>query len=257
MIYREDSLVVAALGAAVLAGALSGCGGGDGGGSGSATIEGNVASSTAAVERAEGSWLARLGEIASGIGRAFAQGSIGGIGVTARRGDRSVSDVTDENGEFDLPGSPTGDVALSFERGDCRAEAEIVDVTRGSTLRLRDVALDCDAASFGKVEEVFQGIVRNKPSSPNGNLNVCVSSGGQLRTRIVKLQNATFEGGSFESLREGDRIEAEGEREGLGSPSALDAEVVRILASGEPGECEALLTPTPTPEATPTPTPTP
>ncbi|MGH7821873.1 MAG: hypothetical protein ACREQ9_19085 [Candidatus Binatia bacterium] len=265
---RRPTILLAALGLAALLSAR--CGGDGGGGSGSSTIDGNVSQApSAAVDPTPRSWLAWIGEEVVGLAkRAIAQGrGLEGIRVTARRGGAEASDVTDGNGAFDLGGAPTGDVTVSFEQGNCSADGSLPDVAASSTITLADVDIsDCDDARPGSVAESFVAVVQNKPASPNGNLNVCVNSGGEIRTRVVKLQNAAFEDGgsgkdSFQELAEGDRIEAIGEREGLGAPSALDADVVRILATDEPGDCAALVEPTATPTEpapeTPTPTETP
>jgi len=259
----------------VLATSLSlGCGGGGGGGGGggsASTITGNVSNaatdSFAALRR---NWLLRFAEDFVGIARrAFAQAtdtSVGGIEVTASTVNASgASDTTDAAGNFTLGGAPTGNVTVIFSRGRCEGEVVLPDVTQKGIIALENVTFDCSGANPSKVSETFQGVIRNVPSSPNGNLNVCVASGGGQRTRVVKVKDAGFRneaGGvaSFGDLAEGQLIEASGEREGLGSSSALDADIVRILGTGS-DDCSGQATPTPevteTPEAAPTPTETP
>lgn len=229
--------------------------GDDGGGSGSSQISGNVSgASTAARPANERSWLAWIGEEVLGFAkRAVAQ--VPGITVSAG----SASDVTDETGAFDLPGAPTGDVTVSFEEDGCEAGATLPDVVAGSNIAMNDVSLNCNqVAGIGSLAEVFPAVVQNAPSSPNGNLNVCVNSGGRIRTRVVKMQSATIAGGSFEDLQRGTAITADGEREGLGTNSALDADTITITGQGSVEDCEGLPaeTPTPTPTGTPEPTAT-
>jgi hypothetical protein len=254
----------------VLAAAHCGDGGG-GGGSGSARVTGNVSSGpSAALEPPERSWFAWIRQgLRTGLAFAQGAGNVDDILVTVRRGNRSGSTQTNASGDFDIGNAPTGDVTVTFQKDDCTADGDLPDVTRNSTITLEDVDVsDCDNARPARVEETFDAVVRNKPGSPNGNLNVCVDSGGQIRTRVVKIQDATFEDAgsgrdSFAELEEGDRITVTGTREGLGAPSALDATTVGIVSSGSPGDCEVLLTPTATPTgtpeetATPTPSPTP
>lgn len=259
-------------GTALIAMLTFGCGGGGGGGgSGRAsTINGNVSNASSDTFAAlEHRWLARVTEQIIGFARqAFAQGAspLGGIDVRASTVTGSVvSDTTDDAGDFTLRGAPTGTVTVIFSRGRCQEEIILPDVTRNGILTLEDVSFDCSAARPGRVTEIFQGVIRNVPSSPNGNLNVCVASGGGQRTRVVKIKAAALRdssGGvaSFADLAAGQLIEAEGAREGLGASSALDAEEVRILGSGDPDDCSGQAEPTPafteTPEPTPTETPT-
>jgi hypothetical protein len=149
---------------------------------------------------------------------------------------------------------------------------QLPDIPADATLDLQDVDFSsCNDAQPAKIAETFSGVIRNVPSSSNGNLNVCVNSGGEHRVRVVKLQDATFkdangDDASFEDLEEGQFIEAVGEREGQGLPSALDADTVQILGAGNASTCSGIPTETPTqtptvtttpePTATPTPTPT-
>ena len=242
---------------------LIGCGGGGGGGGQVSTIKGDVATaSTASLERRSRGWLAWVGEQAWGLARAFADATLGGIRVQAG----AVTGSTDDSGQFDLGGAPTGDVTVTFSRGGCEGEVVLPDVTAGSTLKLHAVAFDCTGARPSKVTETFQAVIINKPASPNGNLNVCVASGGGHRTRVVKIKDAAIKDATgnpadFSNLAEGDLIEASGDREGLGASSALDASTVTILGAGNPVSCQGQATPTPaateTPEPTATPTPTP
>jgi hypothetical protein len=250
-----------------------GCGGGGGGGGGgsASTITGNVSSAaTDSLAELKRNWLVRFAEDFLGIARrAFAQAtdtSLGDIDVNASsvNGARA-SDKTDAAGNFTLGGAPTGDVTVIFSRGRCEGEVVLPDVTQNGLIALDDVAFDCGGARPSKVSETFQGVIRNVPSSANGNLNVCVASGGGSRTRVVKIKSAVFRneaGGvaSFDDLADGQQIEASGEREGLGSSSALDANLVRILGTGG-DTCAGQATPTPeateTPGVTPTPEETP
>jgi hypothetical protein len=253
------------LGALLMGGmALVAACGGDGGGP-TSTIGGNVSSaSTSAIERARPSWLARLeraGQELIGLARqAIAQGpgELSGIVITARGAGDTAKTVTSSDGTFRLAGAPTGDVTVHMHRDSCDAEATLGDVASSSTVTLEDVSFDCSTFRAAKIAETVRGVVKNKPGSSNGNLNLCVATGDGTRTRVVKLQGASFEdasGGasSFEALQEGDQIEAEGAREGLGAPSALDADVVRILG---PGSLEDCIVEAPTPTATTVETPT-
>jgi hypothetical protein len=109
------------------------------------------------------------------------------------------------------------------------------------------------------VSETFQGVIRNVPGSPNGNLNVCVAAGAGRRTRVVKLKDTALQDAngtptSFDNLAEGQLIEAAGEREGRGASSALDAETVKILGEGSRDDCSGQSTPTPAVTETPEPT---
>jgi len=91
---------------------------------------------------------------------------------------------------------------------------------------------------------------------------VCVASGGAAVTRIVKLKDTAIQDAngtptSFNNLEEGQLIEADGEREGLGTSSTLDADVVKILSAGHDDNCAAEETPTPETTEAPQPTETP
>jgi hypothetical protein len=201
--------------------------------------------------------------------RALADTGLGGITVQANSSNgRAVADSTDDAGEFELDGAPTGNVTVTFDRGGCQGEIFLPDVAADSTLRIRNVAFDCTGARPSRVLETFRAVVTNVPSSQAGNLVVCVASGGGQRTRVVKVDDATIQDAngnpaSFSDLAEGQLIEAGGEREGLGTSSALVANNLTILGAGNPADCSgqpvptAVVTQTPTPEATATPTETP
>lgn len=255
---RNLAILVASM--AIVGGSL-GCGGGgdddDGlGGNSTAAIGGNVSTApTASLQRSEKSLLARIAEDVIGFAKeAYAQ-ALGLDGIEVSSGGEA--DVTDAGGNFDLPDVPTGDISVRLRRGNCDASIAIPDVTSGSVLVLEDVDFTCNAAQPARVTESFEAVVRNKPSSPNGNLNVCVQLTDQVRSRAVKIQDATFEGGTFDDLEEGERIAVTGVREGLGAPSALDAEVVSLLGPAGADPCDPTATQTPdgtqTPEATATP----
>jgi hypothetical protein len=250
-----------AMAAALAAATTFGCSGdGGGGGGGTARITGNLSSaSTAAAPSAKRAWIARLGEELLGLARrayAAVDSSLGGVAVTVHRGSSSDDDVTDDGGDFDVPGAPSGDVVVTFHRDNCDASLSLPDVAEGSTVDLRDTTLDCDSARPGKIAETFQGVILNKPSSPNGNLNVCAFGGGGNHTRAVKTNSADFIGTSFQDLQEGDLIEATGERAGNGANSTLFASSVEKVGTSGTGNCAGIPTPTPEPTETPEPTPT-
>jgi hypothetical protein len=241
---------------------LVGCGGGGGGGE-SSTIKGNLTSApSASIRPQRPSWLARIGDDFIGVGRrVFAATVLGGVQVQASvvNGGKAT-DATDDQGDFLLPGAPTGNVTVVFSRGSCQGEVILPDVTRDAVLTLNDVSFDCSNAHPSKVSETFRGVIRNVPGSPNGNLNVCVASGGRARTRAVKLNNTEIQDAngvpsSFNALADGQLIEADGEREGLGTSSALDAVTVRILGAGNRDDCTGQGTPTPVASPTPSATP--
>lgn len=261
--------VAAAAGAflaiAVACGGGGGDGGGGGGGSSSSTIQGNVSrASTTAAPAERRSRLVRLGEELVGFARrAFAASSVSGVQVRASGvSGPSVTAITDDAGTFNLPGSPTGNVTVVFSRDRCQGQVILPDVTNNAVMTMEDVTFDCTGARPAKVSETFRGVIRNVPGSREGNLVVCVLSGGARRTRAVKLKDAVIEDSSgtptsFDDLADGQLIEASGDREGLGSSSALDAESVRILGAGNPDDCAAESTPTPAATATPSPEETP
>jgi hypothetical protein len=247
------------------------CGGGGGGGGSSggqsSTIQGNMASApSASLQHERVRWLAWASEQFIGLARrAFAQSSsdLAGVQVSASGANGSpATDMSDDQGAFALPGSPTGNVTVVFSRGRCQGEVVLPDMTKDAVVTLDDVAFDCTGAHPAKVAETFQGVIRNVPGSPNGNLNVCVASGGAERTRVVKLQDTAIQDAngtptSFNNLEKGQLIEADGEREGLGTSSTLDADIVKILSAGHADDCAAAETPTPEATETPEPTATP
>ena len=255
----------------LLALALGCGGGGSGGGGSSSTIRGNVASApSASIQSPRTTWLAWAEEELLGLARrAFArsEGDLGGVKVQATALDgSSASDSTDDEGDFELGGAPTGNVAVIFSRGRCQGEVILPDMSHDAVVTLEDVGFDCTGARPAKVEETFRGVIRNVPSSPNGNLNVCAAAGVGRRTRVVKLNDTAIQDAngtptSFNNLADGQLIEASGEREGLGASSALDAETVKILGEGNRDDCGGQSTPTPavteTPEPTQTAAPTP
>jgi hypothetical protein len=248
----------------------AGCGGGGGGGGSgsgsgqSSTIQGNMSSAPSASLRLERRrWLAWASEQIFGLARrAFAQSSsdLSGVQVTASGfGGSQATDMSDDRGAFALPRSPTGNVTVIFSRGRCQGELVLPDMTKDALVTMDDVDFDCTGARPAKVSETFQGVIRNVPASPNGNLNVCVVSGGGVLTRVVKLQDTAIQDAngtptSFKNLERGQLIQADGEREGLGTSSTLDADVVKILGAGHGDDCAAGETPTPETSATPTPT---
>ena len=247
-----------------------GCGGGGGGGGGggqSSTIQGNMSSAPSASLQPElRRWLAWASEEILGLARrAFAQSSsdLGGVQVRASGANGSgVTDTSDDQGNFALPGSPTGNVTVVFSRGRCQGEMILPDMTNDAVVTLEDVDFDCTGARPAKVAETFQGVIRNVPGSPNGNLDVCAASGGGNITRVVKLNNTAIQDAngtptSFNNLEKGQLIEADGEREGLGTSSTLDADIVTILSAGHSDDCSAENTPTPETTETPAPTETP
>jgi hypothetical protein len=192
------------------------------------------------------------------------------VQVRASGAGASATDLTDDAGSFVLGGSPTGNVTVVFSRDRCQGEVIFPDVSNNSVLTMEDVTFDCTGARPAKVSETFRGVIGNVPSSRQGNLTVCVFSGNARRIRVVKLNDAVVEDSSgtptsFDDLADGQLIEASGDREGLGSSSALDAETVKIVGAGNPDDCAPPSTPTPsatetpaaepTPETTPSPTP--
>ncbi|MGH7859803.1 MAG: hypothetical protein ACREQY_20950, partial [Candidatus Binatia bacterium] len=230
----------------VLALALASACGGGGGGSAGSTINGNVSTAqNAAAEKAGGHWLARAIQEVIGLGqRAWAQGpgSLEGIRVSARGRGGSASATTREDGGFAISGAPTGDVTTTFSRGNCSSDLVLPAVAARSTVTLEEVELECTSARPGKIAETFQGVVRNKPGSQQGNLVVCADFGDGNGTRAVMVRNAEFlgpDGGpsDFAAVERGDRIEATGRRVGQGAPSTHDADTVQILSSGEPDLC--------------------
>jgi len=257
---RRKSIACGA-GASLIVALAIGCGGGGGGGrSDTSTVNGNVSSASASIQPVRRSWLAWANEELLGFAkRVFAQASTALDGIQVQAG--GASGITDAQGDFALPGAPTGNVTVVFARGNCQGEVVLPDVTRNAVVTFEDVDFDCTGARPAKVTETFRGVIRNVPGSPNGNLNVCVVSGGGQRTRVVKIKKATFQdsGGAaatFGDLNEGQLIEAAGEREGLGTSSALDADTVQILGAGNADDCSGQSTPTPEPTGTPEPTTT-
>jgi hypothetical protein len=245
-------------------------GGGGGGGSGggqSSTIQGNMSSApSASLQLERRRWLARASEQIFGLAqRAFAQSSsdLSGVRVSASGfGGSQSTDMSDDQGAFALPRSPTGNVTVVFSRGRCQGEVVLPDMTEDAVVTMEDVDFDCTGARPAKVSETFQGVIRNVPASANGNLNVCVVSGGGVLTRVVKLQDTAIQDAngtptSFNDLERGQLIQASGEREGLGTSSTLDADIVKILSAGHADDCAAGETPTPETTMTPTPTKTP
>jgi hypothetical protein len=239
-----------------------GCGGGGGGGGGggsgrgTAVITGNLSSvSTAALSAEKRSWLAWAGEELLGLARRAYAANTGRGGVTVDivgpRGSSSTD--TDSNGRFGIANAPTGDLTVSFARDNCNASIALNDVTDGSTLDIRNVAINCDKATVAELDEIFQAVIENKPASPNGNLNVCAFGGGGNHIRAVKTRRSDFEnsGGdplTFMDLQEGDLIEVTGERAGIGANSAVDASNVTLISSGnDTGNCAGLAAPTPSP----------
>lgn len=256
---RSRWLKLGLTGVALALVATLGCGGGGGGGGGNARITGNVSdATTSARETGRSTWLARIGEELLGLARrAFAavDDTVGGITVKVNRGSSESDDVSQDDGDFDVPNAPSGDVTVTFARGNCEASLPIPDVADGSTIDLQDVSVDCDNAHPDKIVETFRGVIENKPSSPNGNLNVCAFGGGGNHIRAVKTDEAVFDGTSFDDLAVGDIIEATGQRAGNGANSTLFASSVRVVGTSSTGNCGNI--PTPTPEATNTPGETP
>ena len=254
---RRKSIACGA-GASLIVALAIGCGGGGGGRSDTSTVNGNVSTASASIQPVRRSWLAWANEELLGFAkRVFASTALDGIQVQAG----GASGITDAQGDFALPGAPTGNVTVVFARGNCQGEVVLPDVTRNAVVTFEDVDFDCTGARPAKVTETFRGVIRNVPGSPDGNLNVCVVSGGGQRTRVVKIKNASFQdsGGaaaSFGDLNKGQLIEAAGEREGLGTSSALDADTVQILGAGNADDCSGQSTPTPEPTGTPEPTTT-
>ena len=259
---RTAPAVLAAI--VAVAAPVCGCGGGGGGGGGpSSTIRGNLASApSAAIEPLRKTWLAWANERLVLTQRAFAQSAagLGGVEVRATAVDgSSASGSTDDQGDFSLTGSPTGNVTVIFTGGRCQGEVILPDISEGAIVTLRDVAFDCTGARPAKVTETFRGVVRNVPSSPNGNLNVCVAAGAGNRTRVVKLKDTALQDANgtptgFVNLATGQLIEASGAREGRGGSSALDADTVKILGEGNRDDCSGQSTPTPAVTETPEPT---
>jgi hypothetical protein len=251
---RGSMFVTSALIAAVTFGC--GGGGGGGGGAGTATVSGNLTSASTAANESKSTWLARLGEEILGLARrayAAVDNTLGGVTVTVSHGGSHATGVTQSNGDFEVGGAPSGDVTVSFARGSCDATLSLPDVADGSTIDLQNTSLTCNSASPGKIAETFEGVILNKPNSPNGNLNVCAFGGGGNHIRAVKTEGATFVGTSFEALQEGDLIEATGERAGNGANSTLFASSVQKVGTSSTGNCAGIPTPTPAPTDTPTP----
>jgi hypothetical protein len=262
-------IAVAASGALIAIACGGGGGGGGSDGGPSSTIQGNVSNaSTTAAPAERRSRLALLGEELVGFVRpAFAASSVSGVEVRANGAGRSgITDVTDDSGAFNLAGSPIGNVTVVFSRDRCQGQVILPDVTNNAVMTMEDVTFDCTGARPAKVSETFRGVIGNVPASHQGNLTVCVLSGDARRTRVVKLNGAVIEDSngtptSFDDLADGQLIEASGDREGLGSSSALDAETVKIVGAGDPDDCASPSTPTPsateTPAAEPTTSPAP
>jgi hypothetical protein len=257
-VKRARSRLVAAT---ILSAVVCACGGGGGAGGGpSATIRGNLATApSAALRRPTRYWLASLARTR----RAFAQtADLAAVDVRATAVDgSSASDSTDERGEFELRGAPTGNVTVIFSRGRCQGEVILPDMTSEAVVTLDDVEFDCRGARPARVAETFRGVVRDVPSSPSGNVNVCVAAGGAHRTRVIKLRDAAIQDAngtptSFNNLAVGQLVEASGAREGLGASSAVETDTLRIIAEGNRDECSGQSTPTPAVTATPAPTAT-
>lgn len=247
--------------AALVVATTAGCGGGGGGGGGgNATVSGNVTNASTSERQSEKrTWLAFLGEEVIGLARrayAAVDSSLGGITVRVSAGGDESDGVTGDNGDFDVS-SPSGDVTVRFARGSCDASLSLPDVAEGSAIDLQNVTVNCNDANPGKVAETFQGVILNKPGSPNGNLNVCAFGGGGNHTRAVKTSGAEFVGTSFADLAVGDLIESTGERAGNGGNSTLFATSVRKVGTSSTGQCAGIATPTPEPTETPEGTVTP
>jgi len=252
-------------GATLVSGALlvalsAGCGGGGGGGGGGgATVSGNLTSASTAAKVSRSTWLARLGEEIVGLARrayAAVDDALDGVVVTVSRGSSHAADVTGTDGHFDVGGAPSGDVTVSFTRGNCDATLSLPDVADGSTVVLQNTTLNCNNALPGKISESFQGVILNKPNSPNGNLNVCAFGGGGNHIRAVKTNSAEFIGTPFDALQVGDLIEATGDRAGNGANSTLFASTVQKVGTSSTGNCAGIPTPTPEPTSTATPSTT-
>ena len=272
----RDARMELAFGAGVLVLLALACGGGGGGGGGgsgggsSSTLQGNVSSaSTAAVIHERRSWLARLGrELDGSVRQAFAASNVGGVQVRASGASTSgVTDVTDDTGAFALAGAPTGNVTVVFSRDRCQGEVILPDVAVGSVLTMEDVTFDCTGAEPAKVSETFSGVTHNVPSSREGSLTVCISTGSAARLRVVRVQNAVIRDSNgtptnFSNLAPGQLVETLGDRQELGSSSVVAASSVKILGTAS-DDCSEESTPapspteTPTSEATPTATPAP
>jgi hypothetical protein len=272
---REPRIEIAAVGALVALAFACGGGGGGGGngpGGGSGTIQGNISSaSTAAMVREPRSWIARLGRELDGFAReAFAASDVSGVQVRASGvGASGVTDLSDDTGAFTLLGSPTGNVTVIFSRDRCQGEVILPDVANGSVLIMEDVTFDCTGAEPATVSETFRGVARTVPSSREGSLTVCVSSGNFSRLRVVTLQDVVVRDSNgtptnFNNLAAGQLIETSGDRQAHGSSSVVAASTVKILGTGS-DDCPGPSTPTPgatetpaseaTPTATPSPTP--
>ena len=251
---------------AAVAVASVGCGDGGSGGNGPAgtsSIGGNVSTAETTSRRSsERSALAWLAEEVLGFARkAYAQVTgVGDIEIEiVGEGGRSAGGTTDDGGNFDVPDAPVGNLNVHFRRDGCEATIPLLDVPGGARIVLVNVALACDSAQPESVTESFEGVVTHKPSSPNGNVQVCLAVGDVSRERTVKVKDASFETAdgleaSFDDLAVGDQVAIEGAREGQGGSSAIDASVVTLLGPADENPC-APVSATPTEPALETPTP--
>jgi hypothetical protein len=163
---------------------------------------------------------------------AAANSTLGGVKVSVVGPGGTSSTDTDANGRFTVQDAPTGDVIVSFHRGECDASVPLNDVSDGEIVHMNSVTFDCGRATVADLTETFQGVIDNKPASPNGNLNVCAETDGGNHVRAVKTGHAQFEGTSFADLQEGDLIEVTGQRAGVGANSAVDASTIQLVQSG-------------------------
>ncbi len=176
--------VLAASTVALLAGVLACGGGGGGGGSGSSTastVSGNVSNqSTAMLERAPATRLARLWQWLNPVGDAYAGRK--GIHVSIN----GVETDTDANGFFALTGPFDGTVTVSFGSGN-RTFTLQVNVPPGGTVILRDVDLRNDGTAHESARGFrLRGTVQAVDCAADS-LTVAMASG----SATVALDSAT------------------------------------------------------------------
>ena len=209
----------AALLAVIVTAGFLACGGGGGSAeapSGGTTIEGNVSRAMTNAHAAAG-----------------ADTSLGQITVSVSDGSAEVSGATDGSGAFDVVGVPAGDVVVAFRRGDCNGSVPLSDVITNSMILLGDVTMDCDQITPARVDEVFEGLLQNSPTSQSGDLHVIAQAGTSNRTRLVETDSGTSfqdENGnpaSFHDFDQNSLIEASGRRDGVGAESTLHASTVK------------------------------
>lgn len=163
-------------------------------------------------------------------------GGVSGIVVSAQGDGDDPTNITDSTGSFLLSTAPTGDVNVSFNRGNCNASFVLGAVVSSSSITLSDVAVDCIApatATPASISETFQGVIRNNPGA---NVQLCVRVGSDDRnresiaisgaTQIRDQNNNTIVLGDLE---DNDLVELTGSRTATGTVFTYNATSIRIV----------------------------